>query len=367
MSNPKILLSEPTPTKTKRKFAGQSIAVWQGYAELKDISGWIDNPRLKLELDKFKRDNTGRAPTQDEVAEIMSAVKEFAIADLATNIRENGVRVPLILAPDGVLLDGNRRFFASLRALNDTPKGDPHYKELSKVPVIILDDSATKDDQNLVLWHENFHPENKIEWSDYIKAKYIQEALDRGLSDKEVQGQFGWKPAKIKETRKIMFLIEEYKTFATSPAPEGLAQDDLSVEQFVNDKYQYFNEAQKSFYEDAASDFEFRSSLFKWLSEDKFASFGEVRVARKAYSKPKYKKILDSDHERAGRLVETYVKNDEAKSQEARDVASIINDFKEDVTTMTAPELASLSDDDLNSLKQILENIIKMAESLRDK
>lgn len=367
MNHPNILLSDPTPTKAKRKFAGQSIAVWQGHAELANISGWIENPRLKLELDKFKRDNTGRPPTQDEVEEIMNAVKEFAIAQLATDIRENGVRVPLILSPDGVLLDGNRRFFASLRALKDTPKGDPQYKELSKVPVIILDSSATKEDQNLVLWHENFHPENKIEWSDYIKAKYIQEALDHGLSDKEVQGQFGWKPAKIKETRRIMFLIDEYKTFATSPAPDGLGQDDLSVEEFVNEKYQFFNEAQKSFYEDAASDFEFRSSFFKWLSDNKFASFGEVRVARKAYGKPKYKKILDSDRERAGRVVEAYVKSDEAKSQEARDVALIIKEFKEDIETMTADEIASLNKENVDSLKQILENIIKMSEGLRGK
>lgn len=367
MNHPVILLPDPTPVKGKRKFSGQSMAVWQGYANLSEISGWIENPRLKLELDKFKRSNSGREPTQDEVADIMNTVKEFSILELATNIRENGVRTPLILSSTGILLDGNRRFFASLKALNDTPKSDPQYKELLRVPVIILDESVTKDEENLVLWHENFHPENKIEWSDYIKAQYIQSALESGMTEKDVQVQFGWRSSKVKETKKIMFLIDEYRTFATSAAPDGLGQDDLAVEEFANQNYQFFNEAQKSFYEEAASNFEFRNTFFRWLSDGKFSSFSEVRVARKAFDKPKYKKILDGDNPKAGRLVETYIKSDEAKSQEERDVKEIIEEFKKEVETMTLPELSKLDDEDIETLRSILENIIRMVESLRNK
>lgn len=365
MNSVTFLLDNPKPVKIKRQFRGRPIAVWQGEANIQDISGWVDNPRLELEIQKFKRATTGRNPTQDEIFEIMLRVKDFDIEGLASDIRSNGIRNPLILAHNGKLLDGNRRFFATKRALLDTPKDDLAYKELSRVPVYVLDESATVEEEELVLWHENFHPDLKKEWSDYIKAKYITQAISEGLSHRDIKNKFGWSLSKIRETERIMNIISEYQAFAGAPEPEGLGKDDLDVEDFVNSNYQYFNEAQKSFYDPLLTNFDFKIDFFRWLSEDKFSSFQQVRIAYDGWTQPKLREILHSSRQDAAKVVKVNLDQAKVKADQKRDIKAILSEFMVEIEAMTTAELDSIGKEELEIIERILQRIHRFAEGMK--
>ena len=51
---PDILLANPAPTHVQRRFHGRQLLVWLGEVDVKNVSGWVANPRLDLELKKFK-------------------------------------------------------------------------------------------------------------------------------------------------------------------------------------------------------------------------------------------------------------------------------------------------------------------------
>jgi hypothetical protein len=125
---PTILETNPSPRSALKSFHGRRIQVWEGIANVTKINGWVDNPRLDIELKRFKNDNAGRKPTNDEILNIMVTVKEFNIKTLADDLRDNGVRQPIIVSNDGRLLDGNRRYFATLYWFLKTPADDPNFQ-----------------------------------------------------------------------------------------------------------------------------------------------------------------------------------------------------------------------------------------------
>ena len=110
---PKILNDNPQPRITQKSFHGKKIPVVEGYVDPNKIKGWVENARLALEVKVFKERNAGREPDDDEIFDIMISNQDFKIKQLSEDIRINGIRRPIIIANDGRLLDGNRRYFSS--------------------------------------------------------------------------------------------------------------------------------------------------------------------------------------------------------------------------------------------------------------
>ncbi|MSZ38573.1 MAG: hypothetical protein F2605_00655, partial [Actinobacteria bacterium] len=307
MTVPKILLGNPSPRNEQRYFRGKSMSVWTGFALVSNVTGWVANPRLELHLKRFKEAHADREPNQDEILEIMSREREFSLSELVVDIRENGVRTPVILSNSGVLLDGNRRFFAVRKLISETEVSDPKLSDYQRVPVIVLAENCTKEDEDLVLWHENFYPDLKKQWPDYVLATFISDRLEAGDTASEVAKMFGWSVAKVRDTNKIMRLINDFIVFATTALEdEGLGLPDLEGEKLASENYQFFNEAQKSFHEKIEADFEFKKQFFRWIYEGKFSSFQQVRVAAIAWENPSLREDLkSSDSEAAARVLAT--------------------------------------------------------------
>lgn len=368
MTIPSILVSNPTPRNEQRYFRGKPLSVWMGKANVDDIQGWVDNPRLDLHLKRFKEAHANREPEQDEILSIMVADKAFELAKLVVDIRENGVRTPIILSNTGVLLDGNRRFFAVKKLISETNPADPMLDDYKFVPVIVLSETCTESDEKLVLWHENFYPDLKHQWPDFVLATFVSDRLQDGDDEKTVATTFGWTKAKVRETKKIMELIRDFIEFATTDPQDdsdGLGLSENEAEGLASASYQFFNEAQKSFYDKLFSDYDFKIQFFKWIYEGKFASFPQVRVAHQAWDDDKLRKILKSDDPEAAARVLAEVQYRKVVKQDNEDASQKIADFEKYLNDMKAVQLTSLTDEDIVRLESILVKVKQMAEAGR--
>lgn len=368
MTTPKILLNNPTPRNEQRYFRGKALSVWTGKAKIEDVTGWVENPRLDLHLKKFLEAHAGRLPDQEEILAIMTADKAFELGKLVSDIRENGVRTPIILSNKGVLLDGNRRFFAVKKLISETNAADPKMDEYKVIPVIVLGESCTESDEKLVLWHENFYPDLKHPWSPFVLAKFVSERLEDGDDERTVAATFGWTRSKVRETRRIMELIKDFVAFATTePDSEnhGLGLSENDADALADDSYQFFNEAQKSFYDKLFADYDFKIQFFHWIAEGKFASFPQVRVAGQAWDDDKLRKILLKNDPEAAARVLAEVQYRKVVKQETVDASQKIADFEKYLNEMRAIQLSSLTAEDITRLESILKKVKQMAEAGR--
>lgn len=362
---PSILETNPKPVSTLKSFHGRKIQIWDGVAKISKISGWVGNPRLDLELKRFRDSNAGRSPNDDEILNIMTSVKEFDIKTLADDIRDNGVRQPVIVSNDGRLLDGNRRYFASRYLISKTPENDPNLSDYQKIPVWVLQQS-NQDDEHRILVQENFYSSLKVEWGDYVKATYVYNDLNDGLSVIAVKQKYGWPSAKVNETKKIMGLIDEFKNFATTDEGEdGLGLEELEAERIAAEKYQFFNEAQKSFYGALEKDYEFKKQFFRWLCEGTFASFQEVRIAHEAWSDDRAKKELmsgDTGSAKKAKAILDYKRLMHDRTEKAEDN---IEDFIKFLEGLTAHQITSLPADSIEKLEGCLKRVTEMAKAAK--
>ena len=368
MTTPKIMLTNPAPRNEQRYFRGKPLSVWTGKVRIEDVQGWVENPRLDLHLKTFREAHANRDPEQDEILSIMTADKDFKLSQLVTDIRENGVRTPIILSHAGVLLDGNRRFFAVKKLISETNAADPKLDDYKVIPVIVLSENCTESDEKLVLWHENFYPALKETWPDFVLATYVSDRLEEGDDEKTVAATFGWSRPKVRETKKIMELIKDFIEFATTePAgdSDGLGLSENEAEALASNAYQFFNEAQKSFYDKMFADYDFKIQFFNWIHEGKFSSFPQVRVAGQAWDDDKLRKILKSKDPEAAARVLAEVQYRKVVKQDTADASQKIAEFEKYLSDMKAVQLASLTAEDIEKLESILKKVKQMAEAGR--
>jgi hypothetical protein len=345
----------------QRKFHGRQLLVWVGEALVADISGWVSNPRLDLELKRFKNKFAGREPDQEEILTIMAVTPEFELKKLAEDIRKNGVQKPVILNFEGKLLDGNRRYFAVRYLIANTKETDPKLQEYIKIPVIVLDENCSEDDENHVLVQENFYTDLRKPWPHFVLASYVYDALENGESAKAVSQRYEWSVAKVNDTKKIMGLINEFISFASSDTPDGLGLEALDAERIAADNYQFFNEAQKSFYTQLLSDVDFKVQFFRWIYEKKFSSFAQVRVAYSAWEDDDLRKILkSSDPEAAERVAAAVAFKKVSKTTDVQ-ISTKISQFSGFLNNIKASEIAQLTESDVRELKEILAKVASMA------
>lgn len=372
MKPEEILLKDPKPIRKNRYFSGKRMAGFSGYVHVDKVKGWVDNPRIALEIRKDKVKFGDRAITQDEIFEIMKRTKDVKLAALRDDVLRNELKEPIILSKDGTLLDGNRRFFAVKLLLEGLKPGHPDRKDFEKIPCYILDASTTEDDEKMVLVETNFTAAHKIEWPDYVKAEAIQEDYQDGLSIKELSTKYQWTQSKIRETLKILELADEFQTLATDeiddadPEAGGFGMTEMEAIAFVSEKYQHFNEAQRSLKGKLGKDHEFTHNFFRLLKDGIFASFQEVRSADEMWDHAEARAVLLSGNPSAAKEALTVVNSAKRviniKEKAEDKVADVIKTLRK----LTSEEMDSLKAESVAELKEVLKLVTDMSLAAKD-
>lgn len=357
---PAFLLDTPEPHIRQRLYNGRKIVVWDGKVKISSVVGWVENPRIMLAR-KSMQDKIGqRELTQEEVFELMKNDQEIRLKELRDDILKNGLREPLTLSYEGKLLDGNRRFFALCYALESLPTTDPNRRDLETVEAFVLSEDASADDEHNVLVEENFSASLKLEWPEYVKAEAISKAKDDGFNLDEISKMFSWKKAKIRETLKIIELIEDFKTFATSPIDPsdesggGLGLTEIQAETLAARNYQYFNEAQKSFHDQLKTDFDFKTQFFRWINEGKFSSFQEVRIAWRAWQHPEARAAIMQPEPTAAKAAKAIIDYSSRVVKDTGEAVGRIDGFVKFIKGMTIDQLSGIPQPTIDSLSEVL-------------
>lgn len=370
---PSFFLDKKEPIVKQRLYNGRKLVVWEGKVKITAIKGWVDNPRIELARKTFARKVGDRQLTQEEIADLMKNDPEVKLKDLRDDIIKNGLREPLTMSFDGKLLDGNRRFFAIKYALETMPITDPNRQDLEIIDAYVLTQEATEEDEQNVLVEENFSASFKIEWPDYVKAMMVVGESESGLTMEQISKKFNWKKSKIKETLKINEIISEFIVYATaSPDPNdesggGLGLSEQEAENMAAKNYQYFNEAQKSFFEQIKTDFEFKIQFFKWIQEGKFSSFPEVRVAYRLWKNPEAKAVLMQPEPTAAKSAKAILEYNTRIVRSTDEAVGRIDSFIKFLNEMTAAEMNLLPVRSMENLEVALEMVIKMSRAVSEK
>ncbi|CCQ90384.1 hypothetical protein NITGR_280100 [Nitrospina gracilis 3/211] len=373
-TRPSFLLENPEPPKIRQRlYNGRKLMVWDGKVNISSILGWVDNPRIELAKKTMQEKVGYRALSQDEVFELMKNSPEVKLKELRDDIIKNGLREPLTLSFQGKLLDGNRRFFAIKYALEIMTVADPNKQDLETIDVHVLTEEASEEDEQNVLVEENFSASLKIEWPEYVKALKVVDAHESGLDINDISKKYSWAKSKIKQTLKIHQIITDYITFATADVdPEdeyggGLGMTEQDAENEAAKNYQFFNEAQKSFFEQLNTEIDFKIQFFKWIHEGKFSSFQEVRIAYNAWRHPEAKAALLQPDPTAAKSAKAILDYNTRVVKSTDEAVGRIDNFVKFLREMTAQQIDIIPEASLENLKESLELVIKMGEATSKK
>lgn len=345
---PGILNKKPNPTPEVRIFHKTPILGWAGHVDIGKIQGWAANRRIDL----FRRrceDQYGRLPTDEEIYNFMvSDQQNFHIRELARSVSYNGVRVSIILASDGTLLDGNRRYVSVKYAIANNPNVRD---DLSNIPAWVMSEDVSEDQKQKVLVECNFLSDWKIDWPNYIKSSTVYEAhVDEGLNYDELTERFGLKKTEIRKMIRVMELIYEYINFNDN--------DDAAFNT-AYEHYPYFEEAHNKFRSKLDSDVDFKDQFFAWMNEDKFRSIQQVRRLGEIRDDEEAWATIRSDHpdavDKAIHIVQGKSFPDNIEGE--KKIKKIIKQLE----ALTEEEIASIGSATLGDLRINLKLVIAMA------
>ncbi len=357
------------PQIKQRLYNGRKLIVWEGKVKISSITGWVDNPRIELAKKKLILRIGDRSLTQNEIFDLMKNDPDIKLNDLRDDLLKNGLREPLTLSFDGKLLDGNRRFFAIKYALENMEVSDPNRQDLEVVDAYVLTQETTEEDEQNVLVEENFSASLKLEWPDYVKATKIVDAKTDGFSIEQIAKKFNWPKSKIRETLRIHEIIQEFTTLATSPqsledeSGGGFGLSENDAETVAAKNYQFFNEAQKSFFEPLKTDFDFKLQFFKWVHNGKFMSFPEVRIAYNAWKNPEAKAALMQPEPTAAKAAKAILDYNSRIIRSSEEAVGRIESFAKFLIEMSANEIKGLPQSSRDKLEQALQLVIKMSKA----
>lgn len=369
MKKPTFLLDKPEPSIRNRRYNGRMLQVWEGCAKVSEITGWAENPRIDIAKRKYQKAIGARPLTQDELYDLMKSDPDVKLSSLRDDIMKNGLREPITLSFEGKLLDGNRRFFAVRYALDSLPATDPNRRDFEKVDAYVLTEDATTEDEQHVLVEENFSPSLKIEWPDYVKAMHVIKANDEGFSVTEIAQKYNWTTSKVRETLRIHNIISDFLSFAMAePDPNdelggGLGLTEQDAETIAAKNYQFFNEAQKSFFDALQTDLAFKGNFFKWIRDGKFTSFQEVRIAHDAWSDAETRPIISSNDPGAAKDAKSTLDYNKRVVRSGEEASGRIDAFVKFLKGMKADQIKSLPEHARANLQEALTLIEKMSKA----
>ena len=262
------------------------------------------------------------------------------------------MRVPLILDWDGTLLDGNRRYVATPRAI----KNNPWAKDtLENIPAWVLVEGIDEEDKQKVLVECNFLSDWKVDWPNYVKASTIYgDYTDKGLEYDDLSERYGLTKAKIRTWIKVMDLIQEFMSFYDHSS-EALW---VAYEHFP-----WFEEAHNKYRAKLDTDPDFKEQFFTWMEEKKFKSILQVRHLGEIRDNEEAWAIIRSDSPDAVDAAIHIVQGEKLPS--ILDGEKKIKRLVKQLEGLTEREIASIGPGTLADLELILLQIIAMSRAAR--
>jgi hypothetical protein len=363
-----------------RYFHKKKIDVWSGYVPINKIKGWVDNVRIELFVERWKRDNKGAMPMNDDILEWMIRDKneEFKLPELAESIVKNGVRQPVVVTSDGDLLDGNRRYFASLMKFNEaSTKGDKATLAMvCQLPAYVLSPSCTKADFDSVLVEENFVDDCREKWPNFIKARKVYEAFrdmrDTGISKRdafaELMERYGVTRSRVDYYIKAMDSIEEFEDFLLEEdEDEGrVPKDAYEIKWKAQNYFDHFAELSKTqIQKTLENDPEFRAKVFERLFDGDFVNYNQIRklpvIAGDRVARGKF--MMETGQAGVKSAIDWV--NMTVVAKKAINNDERIASFKRFLDNIGAKEIDDLDPISIAELQEILEKVVNMAKSVQ--
>lgn len=256
--------SEPQNVRPIPTFNGVPVNMLDGFVSIEALRLWDENPRSLLHTEEFSELNNGRGPDADELYKLVtgqiqlpgSAKRDpkrdpFHLRPLARSIARKGVERPIIITDEGVILDGNRRWAASMLVLDDREFGTEEKERARWVRVWKLEPKATDDQIEAVVVALNFEPDLKEPWPEYVKARRVTNVYDdlcerkgAGLSTtgrreirREVAKQFAITMQDVTRYVKMVRWADDFQGYHTE-----LGRDSGAVRHTTNEIFQWFYE-----------------------------------------------------------------------------------------------------------------------------
>lgn len=303
---------DPRPVRPSPVFHGCSIAVKEGFVDVRDIRLWGKNERLRIHVAQFERTH-GHSPTPEDLVRIMKSEAnlpglverdQFKIADLARSIASSGVRQPPVISYDGTLLDGNRRVAASLHVLGSDDFSPEEKSRACTVRVWQLTEHATRDEQDAVVVSLNFEPAYKKEWPEYVKGRILYDEWRTALRNevrppgtarqnelrRDLAKRFAIPTDRFNRYVQMVELSDEFEEHARTKRGE----DTHEVQHRADEYFQYFDELGKGrtgpregrpggVYWSLNQDENFKALVFDLLYDRKFSNWSQIRNLKFAY------------------------------------------------------------------------------------
>lgn len=250
----------PQEVRPIQSFNGVPVNMTEGFVDIEILRLWDENPRSVLHTEEFSELNGGRAPDSDELYKLVTGQIQlpgsgkrdpFQLRPLARSIARKGVERPIIVTDEGVILDGNRRWAASMLVLEDRDFGSEERERARWVRVWKLDPKATPDQIEAVVVALNFEPDLKEPWPEYVKARRVTTMYDdlcerkgerlsstgRREIRREVAKQFAITMQEVTRYVNMVRWAEDFQDFHTA---EG--QEAGKVRHRTNEIFQWFYE-----------------------------------------------------------------------------------------------------------------------------
>ena len=228
---PRWLLSSPKPKPESRMFNAKPFVGWIGRTSINTLVGWVDNPRIDIPVENWKDEHAGREPDNDELLDIMLDIsvsdrpddeeedeegidsrrsRRNKLLELAESIRLNGIKVPLVVTYDKRIIDGNRRYFATLYLYSQSDDEDER-ERYSWLPVWVLPKGIRKNDEDRILTELNSINDCYVKWPYSVIAKRVYQDYKDGLSIEDLARKYhDWTKSRISTVIEACKVAEEF-------------------------------------------------------------------------------------------------------------------------------------------------------------
>jgi len=309
--------------KEKHLFHNIWLDVYPQKSSFEEIEFWRQNYRTTLHIELLEAQK--KKPISDltiaEITDFLVARPELKLTDLASSIEKNGVKVPLIILSDGLLLDGNRRYFACSHIFHKAKEQDAQAPAvLTEIPVWVIKTSDVDDTiKQKILAEANFVPDYKVPWTLDVKAKVIADfyraCIRRGLKPKqayeEIRDVYSLKKPDVDAYIETMKLTSEF--IATA-----LASKKNDFRELVQSKFVYFWEFRdKALKGSSALDPKrelpkAKKLFFKMIKTERFKNMKQVEPMIRAVRDKDLWELLWTSHGSKIDMVEAIIKEQKA-------------------------------------------------------
>lgn len=367
----KIDTSKITPQ--KKLFHNVLVDVYPTTLALDDIKYWKENNRTLFSFEILQRQKQKKLNELliEEITTFVADQKIHKLSALADSIKRNGVQVPLIIRDDGLLLDGNRRYFACQWLKMNSNKGEAQVA-LNNIPVLVVrEKDITHEVELKILAEANFIPDLKLPWPLDAQARAVDDFLQTCMKEKkigkddalnDVSDVFGITKARVND---LLDTLELTKKFIS----EGKDKDEQNQRRgIVEEKFVYFwefrNKAMKgrSKYSVPEELEEVEQMFFSLMAMGKSSPVKNVKqvepLAQSKRDKTAWNILKESNGSKLSVVVNMV--NDKKEIRKAEDKIRLFHAWLED---LDVTELSGTANNYILKLKSLIEEKCRDAQS----